>query len=47
MLYLIGDIAITGILCSQMNKNPQRLNEVIEVFEKAKLFFANLEVPIK
>lgn len=44
---ILGDIAFTGILSSEPEKNKERYKEVTPVLSEAGLVFANLEVPVK
>lgn len=46
-IILLGDIAFTGILSTQPEKNQWRYKEVIPILNSAALVFANLEVPVK
>jgi hypothetical protein len=47
MLTFLGDIAFTGILCTQPELNQNRYAEIIPFLKKSDLVFANLEVPVK
>lgn len=46
-IIILGDIAFTGILSTEPEKNKERYKEVTPVLSKVDLVFANLEVPIK
>jgi poly-gamma-glutamate capsule biosynthesis protein CapA/YwtB (metallophosphatase superfamily) len=43
----LGDIAFTGILSTQPEKNSKRFLDVSQILQNFDLVFANLEVPIK
>ncbi len=44
---LLGDIAFTGILSTEPEKNKERFKEVIPILAQSDFVFANLEVPVK
>ena len=44
---LLGDVAFTGILCTQPENNQQRFNKILPVLKNCNHVFANLEAPIK
>lgn len=44
---LLGDLAFTGIISTQPDKNRERYQNVSTLLHHADLVFANLEVPIK
>lgn len=46
MLYLMGDIALNGIISHEPVYNKKRFEEIAKFF-KNKFVFANLEVPVK
>jgi len=46
-IFVIGDIAFTGLLSYEPQKNPNRFLQVSPVLKDAGLVFANLEVPVK
>ena len=46
-IILLGDIAFTGIISEQPEKNRYRYKEVYPILNSADLVFANLEVPVK
>ena len=43
----LGDIAFTGILSKETEKNEERFKEVSPILSNSDLVFANLEVPVK
>jgi len=46
-IIFLGDIAFTGILSTEPEKNSKRFGEVLPILEQADMIFANLEVPVK
>lgn len=46
-IIFLGDIAFSGLISQQTEKNKMRYSEVIPIFKEADLVFANLEVPVK
>jgi poly-gamma-glutamate capsule biosynthesis protein CapA/YwtB (metallophosphatase superfamily) len=46
-IIILGDIAFTGILSTEPEKNRERFKEVVSVLAESDLVFANLEVPVK
>lgn len=46
LITLIGDIAFTGVLSYEPNKNIQRFADIIPVLQKSNMVFANLEAPL-
>lgn len=46
-ILLIGDIAFTGIISEQPNRNKERYEGLMPFLNSADLVFANLEVPVR
>ncbi len=46
IITLIGDIAFTGLLSDEPEKNAERFKEVSKILSGSDLVFANLEVPV-
>jgi len=46
-IILLGDIAFTGIISEQPEKNKDRYKELAPILKSADLVFTNLEVPVK
>jgi hypothetical protein len=46
-IFFIGDVAFTGIVSTQPEKNKERYQKVSTLLHRSDLVFANLEVPIK
>ncbi|MBD3314436.1 MAG: hypothetical protein GF344_01505 [Chitinivibrionales bacterium] len=44
---LMGDVAFTGILCSEPELNKARFREICPILQAADMVFANLEVPVR
>lgn len=44
---MLGDIAFTGIISEQAEKNIERYRKVVPFLNSADMVFANLEVPVK
>ena len=46
-IFLVGDIAFTGIVSEKPEKNNERYKKVIPLLNSADMVIANLEVPVK